>query len=180
MVSQAVCPGRQDATWQVRHNRLRGDQWAAAGPRRRPSAGMIDSRSSPRKQGARGDDAGKPVKNRKRPILVDPLGLRFSRIVTAARVQDRDGATSLLDVLRRRVARLRVIWADPAYAGARVAWVGLTALAHHPSGPRQTAGGHQGRFASCPNGGWSRGPSRGGPAPDVDPKLRRIERRPAP
>jgi putative transposase len=44
-------------------------------------------------------------------------------MVTAASVQDRDGAMSLLDVLRHRFARLRVIWADQAYAGELIAWV---------------------------------------------------------
>jgi putative transposase len=44
-------------------------------------------------------------------------------VVTAASVQDRDGAMSLLDVLRHRFSRLRVIWADQAYAGELIAWV---------------------------------------------------------
>jgi putative transposase len=44
-------------------------------------------------------------------------------VVTAASVQDRDGAMSLLDVLRHRFSRLRVIWADQAYAGDLIAWV---------------------------------------------------------
>lgn len=44
-------------------------------------------------------------------------------MVTAASVQDRDGAMSLLDVLRHRFSRLRVIWADQAYAGEPIAWV---------------------------------------------------------
>ena len=44
-------------------------------------------------------------------------------MVTAASVQDRDGAMSLLDVLRHRFSRLRVIWADQAYAGELIAWV---------------------------------------------------------
>jgi putative transposase len=44
-------------------------------------------------------------------------------VVTAASVQDRDGAMSLLDVLRHRLSRLRVIWADQAYAGELIAWV---------------------------------------------------------
>jgi putative transposase len=44
-------------------------------------------------------------------------------MVTAAHVQDRDGAMSLLDVLRHHFARLRLIWADQAYAGDLVAWV---------------------------------------------------------
>ena len=44
-------------------------------------------------------------------------------MVTAASVQDRDGAMSLLDVLRHRFSRLHVIWADQAYAGELIAWV---------------------------------------------------------
>lgn len=54
---------------------------------------------------------------------MDTLGLLLTVVVTAASVQDRDGAMSLLDVLRHRFARLRVIWADQAYAGELVAWV---------------------------------------------------------
>jgi putative transposase len=44
-------------------------------------------------------------------------------VVTAAHVQDREGAMSVLDVLRRRFSRLRLIWADQAYAGELIAWV---------------------------------------------------------
>ena len=44
-------------------------------------------------------------------------------VVTAASEQDRDGARSLLEVLRCRFSRLRLIWADGAYAGALVDWV---------------------------------------------------------
>jgi putative transposase len=36
---------RQDGTWQVMHDLLRGDVRAAAGKRRQPSAGIIDSQS---------------------------------------------------------------------------------------------------------------------------------------
>ena len=44
-------------------------------------------------------------------------------MVTGAHVQDRDGAKSLLAVLRHQCSRLRHIWADGAYAGALVDWV---------------------------------------------------------
>ena len=43
--------------------------------------------------------------------------------VTAASVQDRDGAKTVLAVLQHRFSRLRVIWADQAYAGRLIAWV---------------------------------------------------------
>jgi transposase len=36
---------RQDGTWQVMHDLLRGDVRAAAGKRRQPSAGILDSQS---------------------------------------------------------------------------------------------------------------------------------------
>ena len=44
-------------------------------------------------------------------------------MVTAASVQDRDGAPQLLEILRHRFSRLRLIWADQAYTGDLVAWV---------------------------------------------------------
>jgi putative transposase len=44
-------------------------------------------------------------------------------VVTAASVQDRAGATQLLEILRHQYWRLRHIWADGAYAGPLVDWV---------------------------------------------------------
>jgi putative transposase len=44
-------------------------------------------------------------------------------VVTSANVQDRDGAKNVLVVLRHKFSRLRVIWADQAYAGQLIAWV---------------------------------------------------------
>jgi len=44
-------------------------------------------------------------------------------VVTAASVQDRDGAQSLLAVLRHQFSRLRLIWADQVYMGELGAWV---------------------------------------------------------
>jgi putative transposase len=44
-------------------------------------------------------------------------------VVTAANVQDRDGARLLLEGLRHRLSRLRRIWADGAYGGDLIAWV---------------------------------------------------------
>jgi len=41
-------------------------------------------------------------------------------VVTAASVQDRDGAKPVLAVLRHQFPRLRHLWADGAYAGALV------------------------------------------------------------
>jgi putative transposase len=49
--------------------------------------------------------------------------LLLTVVVTAASVQDRDGARSLLDVLRHHVFRLRVLWAAQASAGDLITWV---------------------------------------------------------
>jgi putative transposase len=49
--------------------------------------------------------------------------LLLAVVVTAASVQDRDGATQLLAPLRFKYARLRLIWADQAYAGDLIAWL---------------------------------------------------------
>jgi putative transposase len=54
---------------------------------------------------------------------VDTLGLILAVVVTAASVQDRDGAKQLLDILRHKYWRLRHIWADGTYAGPLVDWV---------------------------------------------------------
>ena len=63
------------------------------------------------------------MKGRKRHIFVDTLGLLLGVVVTAANVQDRDGAMSLLASLRHHFSRLRLIWADQAYAGDLITWV---------------------------------------------------------
>ena len=44
-------------------------------------------------------------------------------VVTAASVQDRDGAKPLLQGIRHKCSRLRHLWADGASAGPLVAWV---------------------------------------------------------
>jgi putative transposase len=65
------------------------------------------------------------MKGRKRHVLVDTLGLILAVAVTAASVQDREGAMSLLVRLRHRFSRLRRIWADQAYAGDLISWLWL-------------------------------------------------------
>jgi len=49
--------------------------------------------------------------------------LLLNVVVTAASVQDRDGAMSLLEVVRHYFSRVRVIWADQAYTGDLSTWV---------------------------------------------------------
>jgi len=49
--------------------------------------------------------------------------LLLAVVVTAANVQDRAGAESLLACLKHQFSRVRGIWADQAYTGELVTWV---------------------------------------------------------
>lgn len=51
------------------------------------------------------------------------MGLLLTVVVTGANVQEREGAHPLLEVLRPRFSRLRLIWADQASTGDLAAWV---------------------------------------------------------
>jgi putative transposase len=73
--------------------------------------------------GPRGYDGAKKLNGRKRHLLVDTLGLVLLVVVTAANVQDRDGARTVLSVLETQFRRLRVIWGDGAYTGGLAEWV---------------------------------------------------------
>jgi len=44
-------------------------------------------------------------------------------VVHAASLQDRDGAKLVFEKIKGRFSRLRLIWADGAYAGQLVEWV---------------------------------------------------------
>lgn len=54
---------------------------------------------------------------------MDTLGVVLAVVVHAANIQDRDGAKLVLERLKQKFSRLRLIWADGAYAGQLVAWV---------------------------------------------------------
>ena len=54
---------------------------------------------------------------------MDTLGLVLAVVVHAANLQDRDGAKLVLERLKHKFSRLRLIWADGAYAGLLLAWV---------------------------------------------------------
>lgn len=91
-----------------------------------PTAGIIDSQSVRAADTvpatSRGYDAGQKINGRKRHIAVDTLGLLLCVLVTAASVQDRDGARPLLEQVRASCRRVQLVWADGGYAGKLVDW----------------------------------------------------------
>ena len=115
---------QQSGDWQRIHDTLRAEVRRAAGRHKHPTAGCLDSQSVKRaaRPGPRGYDAGKHLVGRKRHILVDTLGLLLNVVVTAASVQDRDGARQLLACRRGSCKKLRRIWVDGAYRGQVLAW----------------------------------------------------------
>ncbi len=116
---------RTDGRWQRRHDALRTQVRTKNGRHKHATAGCIDSQSikTTAVAGLRGFDGGKLINGRKRHILVDTLGLLILVIVTAASVQDRDGAKLLCQKLRGSGKKLRRIWVDGAYRGELLDWV---------------------------------------------------------
>jgi len=116
---------RRTGTWQQIHDALRERVREAAGRNTNPSAAILDNQSVRTSEagGVRGYDGGKQIAGRKRHILVDVLGLLLLVVVvTAANVQDRNGAQLLLSPLAKQFRRLRLLWADGAYAGELETW----------------------------------------------------------
>lgn len=106
-------------TFEAMHDRLR-QQWRdRVGKAPEPSAAIIDAQStrSTPQGGDIGFDAGKKVKGRKRHLVVHTLGLLLAVSVTAASVQDRDGAASVVAQACAKVAGLKRLYADSAYGG---------------------------------------------------------------
>ena len=105
--------------FEVLQQRLR-EQWRQRIERNaKPTAAVIDSqatRISPQ-GGTSGYDAGKKVKGRKRHLVVDTLGLLLAVTVTAASVQDRDGAPDVVAQACAKYDTIEVLYADSAYAG---------------------------------------------------------------
>jgi putative transposase len=116
---------KKDGTWFQIHETLREDVRVAENRNPKPSAGILDSQSvkTTEVRGERGYDSGKKINGRKRHLLVDVLGLVIAVVVHTADIQDRDGAKLLLESVKASFWRLRLIWADGAYAGSLLDWV---------------------------------------------------------
>lgn len=115
---------RNDGTWQLIHERLRGWTRAAAGRPESPSEIILDSQSVPSVamvHEAVGVDGYKGIKDCKRHTAVDTLGLLLCVLVTAANVSDQSGGQQLLQCLSNRgdsvLRRLYLVWVDGGYDG---------------------------------------------------------------
>jgi transposase len=101
------------------HDHLRARWREREGRQAEPTAAVLDAqstRSSPQ-GGDSGFDAGKKVKGRKRHLVVDTLGLLLAVSVTAASVQDRDGAHPVVASAMSKYPSVRTLFVDGGYAG---------------------------------------------------------------
>lgn len=101
------------------HDRLRARWREREGRQAEPTAAVLDAQStrgSPQ-GGDNGYDAGKKVKGRKRHLVVDTLGLLLAVSVTAASVQDRDGAHPVVASTMTKYPSVRTLFVDGGYAG---------------------------------------------------------------
>jgi len=116
---------KKAGVWRRIHDTLRARLRQRVGRHKQPTAGCLDSQSvkTTAVPGLRGFDNGKLVKGRKRHLLVDTLGLVMAVVVTAASVQDREGARLLLSQLGGACKKLRLVWVDGSYRGQLVGWV---------------------------------------------------------
>ena len=113
------------------------------------------------------------MKGRKRHLLVDTQGFVLKVVVSAADVQDRDGARLVAHALRQYgppLPRLQRVWADAAYGGAlieelRNQWGWRLRLSNAPTRSPPT-------LLPCNRivGSWNV-PSRGGGAAALEPRL---------
>lgn len=116
---------RDDGSWRRIHDTLRALVRRRAGRHKHATAGCLDSQSVKTTSfaGTRGYDAGKKINGSKRHLLVDTMGLLLAVLVTAASIQDRDGARLLLTQLGGAGKKLRLIWVDGGYRGQLLDWV---------------------------------------------------------
>ncbi len=87
-----------------------------------PGAGIIDSRGVKTTAcgGPRGHDAGRKIKGRKRHVVTDVEGFPVGIVVHPASVQDRDGASGVVQGVLAKAPGITRLRADGGHAGPRL------------------------------------------------------------
>ena len=149
-----------------------GSGCAKAGPRHRRRRSAIPSRSRPPRPcggPAGGYDAAKKINGRKRHIAVDTIGLLICVLVTAASVQDRDGAGPLLTKLAAACGVSA--WSGPTADTPASSWTGSKRPCTCVSRSSDVAATRPG--SSCPGAGSSNAPWPGSPGTAAAPATTR-------
>lgn len=87
-----------------------------------PSLGLLDSQSVKTHSvtNEKGYDGNKKIQGRKRHIITDTLGFILAIVIHSADINDRSGATLVLEEMKHKYPRLKKILADQGYTGELV------------------------------------------------------------
>lgn len=117
---------RNNGVWDQVMESLRKQLRKQQGREEDPSAAATLSQSiktSAVRGPEKGIDMGKKIWGRKRHALVDTEGTLLEVKVTGADVSDLGGGKQLLEPLKERLPRLKLLWGDSHYGGNLIEWV---------------------------------------------------------